>query len=198
MPSSTGIVGLGMSDWDGYASRLPNILGYRNTFYDHSPTLDIMAPIPDDLAGSCDFVICSDVLEHVAPPYERSLAHLLDVLMPGGVLVLTVPMRCDGPIEEHYPDLCDYKIVTLGPEPILVNRTSAGELQVFRDLVFHGGSGATLEMRVCSLSAVIATLARVGFDDVASFDELDPEHGIVWNHGCEWPITARCPKAGDS
>ncbi len=191
-----GFVGLGLSDWDGYASRLSGVLGYRNTFYDESPTLDIMAPIPHDLAGSCDFVICSDVIEHVAPPYERSLTHLVDLLKPGGVLVLTVPMRCDGPIEEHYPDLCEYKIVTLGTEPVLVNRTSAGELQVFRDLVFHGGSGATLEMRVCSLSAVIASLGRVGFVDVAAFDAPEPEHGIVWNHGCEWPIVARAPRTG--
>ena len=46
---------------------------------------------------------------------------------------------------------------------MLVNRTRTGELQVFRDLVFHGGEGATLELRVFCFDDLLARIAAAGF-----------------------------------
>jgi SAM-dependent methyltransferase len=193
-PEDPGIVGLGMSDWDGYASRLSRVFDYRNTFYDEPPQLDVMAPLPDELAASCDFVISSDVLEHVAPPYEQALANLCRLLKPGGFLVLTVPMKADGATDEHFPDLHQYDLATLGDGQVLVNRTRAGTIEIFEDLVFHGGPGATLEMRLFSLPDLLASLERVGFVDIARFDRAIPEHGILWDDPCGWPIVARAPR----
>ncbi len=193
-PVDHGILGLGMSDWDGYASRLARVFDYRNTFYDEPPQFDVMAPVPDEMAGTYDFVISSDVLEHVAPPYEQALANLRRLLKPGGFLVLTVPMKADGSTDEHFPELFQYDLATLGADRVLVNRTRTGAIEVFDDLVFHGGPGATLEMRLFSLPDLIESLHRVGFTDVAPFDRAIPEHGIVWNDPCGWPVIARAPR----
>jgi SAM-dependent methyltransferase len=191
-PVRTDLVGLGMSDWEGYAERLGQVFAYTNTHYDEGTRLDITAPVPAELAGTCDFVITSDVLEHVAPPVDRALANLCRLLAPGGLLVLTVPMWPDGRTVEHFPDLDEYRIVPLGPSPVLVNRTREGELQCFDDLVFHGGPGATLEMRVFSLPDLLEGLVRAGFVDIRPFDRADPGHGVVWRSP-EWPVVARAP-----
>jgi len=47
---------------------------------------DITRPIP----GAYDVVLCTEVLEHIERPFV-ALQHLLRVVVPGGVLVLTVP-----------------------------------------------------------------------------------------------------------
>jgi SAM-dependent methyltransferase len=193
-PKRPDLIGLGTSDWEGYAIRLRRVFGYDNTYYDEGTRLDIMAPIPSALVSSCDFIISSDVLEHVSPPYERALTNLRTLLKPGGLLVLTVPMTSGGTTEEHYPELHEYTVVTLGDKLVLVNRTTSGELQVFDDLVFHGGPGVTLEMRMFSFPDLMASLLKVGFVDVEPFDQRIPEHGIAWNEQCTWPITARAPQ----
>ena len=193
-PGTTHAVGLGMSDWDVYATRLAKIFDYQNTFYDQDPRFDVMSPVGPREAGAYDFIISSDVLEHVAPPYETALVHLRQMLRPGGVLILSVPMTAAATTDEHFPELHHYDVASLGDEPVLVNRTSDGRIQVFEDLVFHGGSGATLEMRVFSAPELIDRLHQAGFDDVRPFDTEVPEHGIVWNLPFSWPIVATAPR----
>lgn len=192
-PPRPDLVGLGTSDWEGYAERLSTAFAYRNTYLHHEPRLDVASPPPPELLGSCDFVLSSDVLEHVVPPYRRSLAHLRAMLRPGGVLVLTVPMAPAGETDEHFPDLHEHAVVELGPRPVLVNRTAQGDLQVFDDLVFHGGEGSTLEMRVVSAPDLLAALEEVGFVDVRPFSSPIPDHGIEWEGEWTWPVTARAP-----
>jgi SAM-dependent methyltransferase len=192
-PSRLDIVGLGTSDWEGYAMRLGRVLGYDNTYYDEHTRLDIMAPVPKALAGTCDFVISSDVLEHVAPPYEQALIHLRELLKPGGLLILTVPMKSEGPTDEHFPELYEYEVVSLGDTRVLVNRTRSGELQIFENLVFHGGPGVTLEMRMLSFADLLSSLERAGFVDVRPFDQQIPQHGIIWLEPYTWPILANAP-----
>ena len=53
-------------------------------------------------------------------------------------------------VREHFPDLYDYSIAQLKNDWVLVNRTRDGRLETFDKLVFHGGPGSTLEMRVFS------------------------------------------------
>jgi SAM-dependent methyltransferase len=187
-------VGLGMSDWHGYAGRLSEIFSYENTFYDEEPRFDVMAPVRPDAAGKYDFIISSDVLEHVPPPYERALENLRAMLKPNGVLILSVPMEPDGSTVEHFPDLHQYDLAQLGEDSVLVNRTRTGAIQVFEDLVFHDGAGATLEMRRFSAPDVLDGLRRAGFEGVEPFDTAVPEHGIVWNDRASWPVVARAPQ----
>jgi SAM-dependent methyltransferase len=193
-PKDPSLLGLGTSDWHGYANRLSEIVGYENTFYDQDPRFDVMAPVPPDAVAKYDFILSSDVLEHVPPPYEQALRNLRLLLKPGGVLVLSVPMKPDGPTDEHFPDLHEYDFAKLGDDPVLVNRTRSGTIQVFEDLVFHEGAGATLEMRLFSTPDVLEGLHRAGFETIRPFDTAIPEHGIVWNVPATWPVVARAPQ----
>jgi SAM-dependent methyltransferase len=193
-PVNHDIVGLGMSDWDGYARLLSDHLGYTNTFYHQQPMLDVTAELPGELVGAHDFVTSSDVLEHIAPPFVAGLRNCRKLLKPGGFLVLTVPFVLDGHTVEHYPDLHDYTITTVGDTPVLVNRTAGGTLEVFGDLVFHGGDGSTLEMRLCALPDLLRDLDEAGFTEVTVMDENVPEHGIAWNAPWSLPILARAPQ----
>jgi SAM-dependent methyltransferase len=193
-PDMPGIKGAGMSDWDGYAARLGKKFGYRNTFYHCEPRLDI-ASIDQSLEGSLDFLISSDVFEHVNPPVSQAFANARRLLSPGGVMVFTVPYRKSGTTIEHFPRLHDYRILKESGEYILKNRTATGEEQVYRNLVFHGGPGATLELRVFSEPSLLEELGRAGFGYVKIYDEPCHEFGIVWENDWSLPIAARvcCP-----
>src|SRR5687768_6469524 len=74
-PRSPEITGVGMSDWGSYAARLEKIFSYTNTFFAKAPKLDITSITPE-MEGKYDFVIVSEVLEHVAPPVSRAFANL--------------------------------------------------------------------------------------------------------------------------
>ena len=102
--------GLGCSDW-GYAGYLAEKFDYVNTFYDRDPQLDLC-----DVdwkrwpAGSFDFITCTDVLEHVEPPVERTFENLRRLLRPGGAAILTVPILPATAAAEHFPRLHDWRI----------------------------------------------------------------------------------------
>lgn len=66
-PVDASLLGVGMSDWLGYADPLSRKLGYKNTYYHKEPRLDITNISEKDLA-SVDFVLSTDVFEHVCPP----------------------------------------------------------------------------------------------------------------------------------
>ena len=145
-PRDKRVRGAGMTDWVGYACRLTSKFDYINTYYHKPPFLDVAArsPLPPD---QYDFVLSSDVMEHVRPPVSAALANVLTILKPGGLFVVTVPCSADESTREHFPDLHDYEIVNFrGGGLLLVNRTTAGRYQIFDDLVFHGGPGDALEM----------------------------------------------------
>ena len=61
---------------------------------------------------------------------------------------------------EHFPDLFEFQIVEFGQDRVLVNRTRSGSYQVFDNLVFHGGPGFTLEMRVLSIADALRNCTR--------------------------------------
>jgi SAM-dependent methyltransferase len=193
-PHAPEISGLGMSDWEGYALPLEQRLGYRNTFLDKDPVLDIAKPLPPNLIGSFDFVISSEVLEHVAPPWQRALARIRELLVPGGLLVMTVPTMIDfsGTTREHFPELYEYDILEFGGTPILVNRAREGYLQVFDDLIFHGGGGATLEMREFSTSDLLDQLMSLGFTARTWSDPVE-KYGIIWHEQWSLPLVAVAP-----
>jgi SAM-dependent methyltransferase len=184
---------VGFSDWRPFAERLAGKLGYRNTYLQREPALDLCA-VPPELRRTCDFVICSDVLEHVAPPVEIAIAGCLSLLKPGGLLVLTVPYTFDEATTEHFPSLREYVLVELGGEKALVNRTAAGRFELFSELVFHGGEGETLEMRLFALRPLLAALTEAGFVDTAVAEAEVPEHGVVWAYPWSLPIVARAPR----
>src|SRR5215831_15000893 len=109
-PKLPGIRGTGMSDHRSYADLLASKFNYTNTFYDREPRLDFTESHPG-MEGTYDFILSADVLEHVAPPVERTLQEVSRLLKPAGFLVATVPCVPDDKLREHFPDLNEYRIV---------------------------------------------------------------------------------------
>jgi SAM-dependent methyltransferase len=164
-------------------------LGYTNTYFHTEPRLDIAA-VPEQRAAEADFIIASDVFEHVAPPVARAFANARRLLKRGGVLIFSVPFSLDADTIEHFPDLYDYQLLETGGNWQLQNRTADGRVQVFTDLVFHGGPGTTLEMRLFSKAALEREFRAAGFARMRIADEACPGHGIVWPEPWSVPMVA--------
>jgi GT2 family glycosyltransferase/SAM-dependent methyltransferase len=195
-PSRPELHGLGMSDVH-YADLLRRKFNYVNSFYHKEPRLDIAAPLEAGREGAFDFVISTEVFEHIAPPVQAGFQNLRRLLKPSGVLIFSVPYTLDPATIEHFPELHEYEIIArLGAAPVLKNTTVDGRQQIFRDLVFHGGDGATLEMRVFSESGLREEFEQAGFARVDISSEPCWEHGIYWEQPWSLPLTAR-PSAPD-
>jgi hypothetical protein len=72
----------------------------------------------------------------------------------------------------------------------LENRTAGGNVQVHSDLVFHGGPGTTLEMRLFSRPALEREFAAAEFSRLRIADEAFPAHGIEWPEPWSVPMVA--------
>jgi SAM-dependent methyltransferase len=190
-PERPDLTGIGLSDW-GYVRRLAAKFAYRNTFYDREPRLDITDP-PEELSGTLDFLISSDVFEHVPPTVERAFEGAFRLLKPGGILVLTVPYLREGDTLEWFPDLHDFKILDWEGSSILVNRTAAGRWEVFDNLRFHEGPGLVLEMRIFSHPDVLQHLRAAGFEDIVDWRDQIPEFNHCWQEQHSFPFVARRP-----
>lgn len=190
MPRRKDIKGLGMSDASAYATALQRKFDYANTFFHTQPMLDIRAPAQQYLR-QYDFVVSSDVMEHVDGPCQRALGNLHALLKPGGLLVLTVPYGFHDTTIEHFPELHDYRIEGEGADRVLVNVTEDGREQRFSDLCFHGGDGSTLELRIYAYNDLVRYLAEAGFTDIRLHDAEHPQWGIIHQHRFGLPITAR-------
>ena len=190
-PHRPDVVGIGLSDWEGYAVPLAAKLAYTNTYFHRSPRLDIAAVEPE-LAGRFDFVIASDVFEHVPPPVATSFRNLRTLLRPGGVAVFSSPYDDRNSTAEHFPNLHRYELRQEDDGAWeLRNTTASGEEEVFRDLVFHGGPGETLEMRVFSRSALLDEFTSAEFEHVEIHADDVPRWGIVWTNDRSLPLAAR-------
>lgn len=187
------VTGLGMSDDDRYAGILSKKFNYINTFYHSEPLLDITTPAPKWF-GCSDFVLCSDVFEHVPPPIQPAFDNLWKILKPGGVIVFSVPFMLESETREHYPNLYDFKTFQdSNGDWILENITRLGINETFRNLVFHGGKGSTLEMRLFSLAALQRHFASAGFSDFRVHNEPHFHYGIFWLEALHLIISARRP-----
>jgi hypothetical protein len=190
LPVLKSIRGLGLSDTELYARLLADRFYYRNTYLHREPVLDIADPGPQE-PHALDFLLASEVFEHVRPPVERAFENALALLRADGVLVMTVPYGLEEGTKEHFPDLCDYGTIALRSGAVLVNRAADGELQLFSGLVFHGGHGSTLELRCFDESTLRKALEDAGFAYVNIHAEDYPEYGIVHQESWSLPIAAR-------
>jgi SAM-dependent methyltransferase len=191
-PADRSIVGVGLSDWVGYADRLARKFSYTNTYYHREPRLDITSPA-SAYAGSADFLISTEVFEHVPPPVERAFNGSFSILKPGGHLILTVPYSLDPETVEHFPTLHDYELVDEDGARVLRNRRADGTVETFRNLIFHGGEGETLETRLFSETGLQAQLRKAGFNAITTMRENVPEFGIIQRERWSLPIVARRP-----
>ena len=189
-PTLPAIKGLGLSDQASYACALAKKFDYTNTYYDREPRLDI-TEFHRERYGAYDFILSSDVFEHIAPPVERAFDEAARLLKPNGVLCLSVPFSLEESTAERFPELHEFSLVSLAGSPVLINRKQDGALEIRDDLVFHGGVGATLEMRLFSQKDLAAKLAAAGFREVLFLSRPVPEFGIAYEGGWSLPMLAR-------
>jgi len=181
-PLREEIHGIGMSDPEMIAEPLAKCFDYQNTFYHQEPRFDIVETTEK---AKYDFVITSEVFEHVQTPVQRAFDNLVNVLKPGGSAIFSVPWNTEGDTVEHFPNLHDWQLVNLTSGLVLVNRTADGRLEAFDNLIFHGGDGTTLEMRAFSIKGLLANCRAAQFAEIAMAEDV-PECGIVevpWSRG---------------
>lgn len=171
--------GIGMSDWPGYAKVLSKKYGYENTYYDRDPKLDIQ-DISLCSTEKYDFIISTDVFEHILAPVQVGFNNLFKLLKPGGALVFSAPYSRESDTVEHYPGLNEFEIINFKNSRILVNKDATGAFHVYDGLVFHGGDGATLEMRLFSETDILNCLAVAGFADIRVHDRPRYDIGYYW------------------
>src|SRR5262249_46844610 len=94
-------------------------------------------------------------------------------------------------MREHFPEVYEYRIVRLGGGFILVNRRRDGTLEIREDLIFHAGSGATLEMREFGITQLEHKLLAAGFQEVHFLKEEVPLLGVLFDHDLSQPLIAR-------
>jgi SAM-dependent methyltransferase len=191
-PVRDDIFGIGMSDFEPMTERLAKKMNFTNTYYHKSPRLDI-TDIEPAMVGKLDFIISSEVFEHVPPPVSRAFRNAHRLLKHDGFMVLTVPYVTGKHREtvEHFPRLHDFRVFALGDgRTVLVNRTTDGEIEVRGDLVFHGGSGLVLEMRVFSEDSIRDELKDAGFAEVTILAEPQFQFGIFELRTWSRPVLA--------
>ena len=173
-----------------YAGILEEKFNYHNTYYHQEPRIDVNN-VDEKLKGTKDFIICSEVLEHTNPPVINAFMGLSSLLKPGGFLIFTVPFTLDEECVEHYPNLYDYSIKNENEDFVLYNTTKDGKEEVYKDLVFHGGPGQTIELRLFSKKSIEKYLLAAGFKEVEFFSDYLPETGIFWSDPWSIPVIAR-------
>jgi len=189
-PVLKGIRCIGMSDAPDLAGRLSEKLDYTNTFYHQAPQFDVTQPDPRD-CGRYDFILSSEVMEHVPPPVEQAFATLNAMLKPDGILLMTTPYTLGGETAEHFPELHEYTLAAPGGKTVLVNRRRDGSIETFENLVFHGGHGSTLEVRLFSEDSLREALLGSGFTAVHFAAENWTEFGVEHSETWSLPIAAR-------
>jgi SAM-dependent methyltransferase len=177
-PARRDLVGIGLSDWDGYAVRLKEKLGYTNTYYHQNPLLDITS-VGEEQFGRYDFIISSDVFEHIAPPVSIAFENARRMLKPSGVMILTVPY-VEGDTKEHFPELHKYIARKKGKSWVLFNETVEGQKQEFTGVTFHGGPGTVLEMRLFGKEGLMREARTAGFGEVEIYAAEYLPAGIRW------------------
>jgi SAM-dependent methyltransferase len=198
MDEYPNVVGIGLSDWEGYAVPLAEKFNYTNTYYDQDyyhrePKLDISDPdIDPALHGTLDFIIASEVFEHVAPPVSVAFDNLRKLLKPSGVVIFSGPYGKEGDKTiEHFPELYDYKVIEKNGCRVLENTTRNGVLQTFENLSFHG---VALEVRWFSQTSLIKEFSKAGLGNVKIYSTPHFRHGIYskhWEQQTDLPVSAR-------
>ena len=190
-PEDNNIKGVGMSDWDGYANPLASKLDYTNTYFHQEPKLDV-TDISKDKFETLDFIISSDVYEHVLYPVSRAFENTKNLLKNDGVFVFTVPYTKEGDeTVEHFGELNDFEITKQNGTYVLKDIDKSGNKKVYNNLVFHGGPGTTLEMRVFCEKSMLNELKNAGFSDVKIYSDDYMKYGIYCDVDWSLPVAAR-------
>mgnify|MGYP000968434129 CR=1 FL=1 len=147
---------------------------------------EALGPPPEGRKNFYYADIPDEIRDELWDRYREAIAPLRD----GGKLIFTVPFEHEGEPVEHFPELHDWTLAEHAGRWTLTNVTRDGVTQTFDDLVFHGGPGSTLEMRVFSRSSVARAFLDAGFARVRYADDTWLPFGIHWPEPWSVPIVA--------
>lgn len=176
-PRRKEIVGCGMSEWGAMAGRLAEKLSYTNTYLYQERRLDICDIDASD-EGRYDFIISSDVFEHISQPVSIAFETLRRLLKPDGFVVFSVPFLRYGTTNEHFPELHAFRLENVDGCWRLYNTARDGRRQEFDNLILHGGEGQTLEMRLFGETFLLEEIDRAGLT-ARILRRHVPRHGIL-------------------
>ena len=171
--------GLGISDSSSVSSALSSAFDYVNTDFRRFPRFDVHN-VPDDMSGQYNFVTCSDVFEHILPPVDHGLSGVRQLLALRGFAVISVPVDYQSFVE-HYPGIVEWTPALSG----ITWLDECGTKHTDPHPTFHGGSGATLEMRQWTAASFESELSTAGFSRIERLPAL-PTLGIpsIPDMGC--------------
>jgi hypothetical protein len=136
-PAGKSVKGIGLTDPAPVAALLAQRFTYVNTYMDAKPRVNIRSD-PSPL-GPLDFLVASEVFEHVEPPVMDAFNNAASMLKPSGVLFLTVPWVHEGDGRQILPDLYDWKLVRDGDQWAIIDRTSR-----YPGMSFNGSPGPSI------------------------------------------------------
>jgi hypothetical protein len=141
-PADRSIRGLGLTDPACVAGTLAERFDYVNTYFDVEPKFDIRTG--DSPCGPLDFLIASEVFEHVEPPVSVAFRNVARLLKPEGVLLLTTPWIWDGRDRDVMPEFYDWQLDYSDGQCAILNRTLDGRTERFCGISPDGSPGRTL------------------------------------------------------
>jgi len=179
-----------MSDWEEYAERLKHKLNYKNTYYHKEPQLDIIS-LPLDLEGKCDFIISTDVFEHVEPPISIAFENTRKLLKPNGVFIFSVPYLKEGKTIEHFPELCKYEVIKNNDGCFLKNITRNGVETGLRSFGLSRRGGYDPRDALFFKRFFNGRISESRFYKRSDLWDQDLKYGIRWEIDYSLPIAAR-------
>jgi hypothetical protein len=94
--------------------------------------------------------------------------------------VLSVPHGLGEDHVEHFPVLSGARLEPSGADFVYRGTDERGNVREFRDLVFHGGRGETLEHRVFSSGSFAGLLREAGFREIHPLTRNFATFGASW------------------
>lgn len=176
---------LGMSDSESYANILSEKFDYINTYFHQSPHLDIGDLNSAARYSNIDYIISSDVLEHVMHPVQSAFDHMYTMLKEDGVLIISVPTLEGYETIEHYGAMKSYRVFQIEEHFIVAGIDMNGICFTHLQPRFHGGPGEVLELRIFGVGDLKSRLASAGFTNLVEHIPNQPKIGYVWDDQIE-------------
>lgn len=196
IPIDKNIRGLGIND-KTWSVICEDKFDYVNLETEFEDSIDLYNLKDCEKYDKRDFIICSEVLNHLSPypGVQVAFDSLYYMLNNGGYLIFSVPFGY-GEHVEHFPNLHNYKIEeNEDGQRELFNTTSTGDKEKFTDLKFYGVSNKSLEMRIFSAQSITDYLHTAGFKQITFYspnkDMKMRKCGIFWENECSLVVSAK-------
>jgi SAM-dependent methyltransferase len=180
-PNDKLLRGIGFSDWPGYAVPLSEKFDYVCTWYEREPRLDLTDCASVNRYQPADFVICTEVFEHIPKRMLRTaFRNLRRLLKSDGLLVFSVPYTDGWLTIEHFGNARDIRVLNSANGKIVQCTYRFGRVRSYQNPMFHGGGDTALEMRMFSRFAAQWHLRRAGFSKINTYREAIADIGYYW------------------